>query len=145
VPDRSATGMTAAHDIMTLHRHTITQDTVYNCTSLPLPLPLPLPLLSTIHNAAPCSQFCAIVNINLAVVNTLPLPALDGGYLVLLALEALRGGKKLPEKFEQVCVCVWDMVGVNECVCVRARVYVSVCLYLRSLSRCVFVCGTWWG
>lgn len=47
-------------------------------------------------------QFCAIVNINLAVVNTLPLPALDGGYLVLLALEALRGGKKLPEKFEQV-------------------------------------------
>jgi len=46
-------------------------------------------------------QFCAIVNINLAVVNTLPLPALDGGYLVLLAVEAVRGGKKLPEKFEQ--------------------------------------------
>jgi membrane-associated protease RseP (regulator of RpoE activity) len=47
-------------------------------------------------------QFCAIVNINLAVVNVLPLPALDGGYLVLLALEAARGGKKLPEKFEEV-------------------------------------------
>ncbi len=46
-------------------------------------------------------QFAAIVNINLAVVNTLPLPALDGGYLALIALEALRGGKKLPHGIEQ--------------------------------------------
>jgi membrane-associated protease RseP (regulator of RpoE activity) len=45
-------------------------------------------------------QFCAIVNINLAVVNILPLPALDGGYLLLLLLEAARG-KKLPESLEQ--------------------------------------------
>eukprot|EP00250_Pteridium_aquilinum_P002081 c12284_g1_i1 orf=397-1962(-) len=47
------------------------------------------------------SQFAAIVNINLAVVNILPLPALDGGYVLLIALEALRGGKKLPSKVEQ--------------------------------------------
>jgi membrane-associated protease RseP (regulator of RpoE activity) len=46
-------------------------------------------------------QFAAIVNINLAVVNTLPLPGLDGGYLALIALEALRGGKKLPYGIEQ--------------------------------------------
>jgi membrane-associated protease RseP (regulator of RpoE activity) len=46
-------------------------------------------------------QFAAIVNINLAVVNTLPLPALDRGYLALIALEALRGGKKLPYGVEQ--------------------------------------------
>ncbi|CAK9263445.1 unnamed protein product [Sphagnum jensenii] len=46
-------------------------------------------------------QFAAIVNINLAVVNTLPLPGLDGGYLALIALEALRGGKKLPYGVEQ--------------------------------------------
>jgi len=45
-------------------------------------------------------QFAAIVNINLAVVNVLPLPALDGGYLFLIALEALRG-KKLPEGVER--------------------------------------------
>lgn len=45
-------------------------------------------------------QFAAIVNINLAVVNLLPLPALDGGYLFLIALEALRG-KKLPDGVEQ--------------------------------------------
>jgi membrane-associated protease RseP (regulator of RpoE activity) len=46
-------------------------------------------------------QFAAIVNINLAVVNLLPLPALDGGYLALIALEAVRGGAKLPEGVEQ--------------------------------------------
>jgi RIP metalloprotease RseP len=45
-------------------------------------------------------QFCAIVNINLAIVNVLPLPALDGGYLMLLLLEAVRG-KKLPDGIEQ--------------------------------------------
>jgi RIP metalloprotease RseP len=46
-------------------------------------------------------QFAAIVNINLAVVNTLPLPALDGGYLLLLLIEAARGGKKIPQEIEQ--------------------------------------------
>ena len=38
-------------------------------------------------------QFAAIVNINLAVVNALPLPALDGGFLALLLAEAIRGRK----------------------------------------------------
>jgi membrane-associated protease RseP (regulator of RpoE activity) len=32
-------------------------------------------------------QLCAIININVAVVNILPLPGLDGGYMVLLFLE----------------------------------------------------------
>eukprot|EP01025_Chloroclados_australasicus_P031857 TRINITY_DN3226_c0_g1_i1.p1 TRINITY_DN3226_c0_g1~~TRINITY_DN3226_c0_g1_i1.p1 ORF type:complete len:496 (-),score=34.84 TRINITY_DN3226_c0_g1_i1:251-1681(-) len=45
-------------------------------------------------------QFASLVNLNLAVVNILPLPALDGGYLLLLAIEGLRG-KKLPQKVEQ--------------------------------------------
>eukprot|EP00891_Asterochloris_glomerata_P009814 jgi/Astpho2/9814/Aster-03783 len=45
-------------------------------------------------------QFAAIVNINLAVVNALPLPALDGGYMALLLAEALRG-KKLDETVEK--------------------------------------------
>ncbi|CAI5970883.1 unnamed protein product [Closterium sp. NIES-65] len=46
-------------------------------------------------------QFAAIVNLNLAVVNLLPLPALDGGYLALLAVEAVRGGKKIPVDVER--------------------------------------------
>lgn len=46
-------------------------------------------------------QFAAIVNLNLAVVNILPLPALDGGYLLLLLVEAVRGGKKIPTEVER--------------------------------------------
>jgi RIP metalloprotease RseP len=46
-------------------------------------------------------QFASIININLAVVNLLPLPALDGGFLALLALEGARGGKKLDVEVEQ--------------------------------------------
>ncbi|KAG2308847.1 hypothetical protein Bca52824_028595 [Brassica carinata] len=46
-------------------------------------------------------QFAALLNINLAVINLLPLPALDGGTLALIVLEAVRGGRKLPVEVEQ--------------------------------------------
>ena len=52
-------------------------------------------------NAPQLYLFAAVVNLNLAVVNTLPLPALDGGYFALLMLEIVRGGKKLPRGVEQ--------------------------------------------
>jgi membrane-associated protease RseP (regulator of RpoE activity) len=44
-------------------------------------------------------QFGALISINLAVINILPLPALDGGQLVFLLIEGLLG-KPLPEKFQ---------------------------------------------
>lgn len=37
----------------------------------------------------------AVISLNLGVLNLLPIPALDGGRLVMLAIEAIRGGKKL--------------------------------------------------
>jgi len=46
-------------------------------------------------------QFAAILNINLAIINLLPLPALDGGTLALILVEAARGGRKLPMEVEQ--------------------------------------------
>ncbi|KAI3702551.1 hypothetical protein L6452_28293 [Arctium lappa] len=46
-------------------------------------------------------QFAAILNLNLAVINLLPLPALDGGSLALILVEAVRGGRKLPLEVEQ--------------------------------------------
>lgn len=52
-------------------------------------------------NVAGLFQFAAIVNLNLAVVNILPLPALDGGYLALILLEAVRGGRKIPDVVEK--------------------------------------------
>lgn len=36
-------------------------------------------------------RFMAILSINLAILNLLPIPVLDGGYLVFLGLEAIRG------------------------------------------------------
>lgn len=46
-------------------------------------------------------QFAAILNINLAVINLLPLPALDGGSLAFVLVEAIRGGRKIPKELEQ--------------------------------------------
>ncbi|AFY72752.1 putative membrane-associated Zn-dependent protease [Synechococcus sp. PCC 7502] len=46
-------------------------------------------------------DFTAIISINLAIINILPLPALDGGQLAFLLIEAVRGGKPLPEKFQE--------------------------------------------
>jgi membrane-associated protease RseP (regulator of RpoE activity) len=45
-------------------------------------------------------QFGAIISINLAIINILPLPALDGGQLVFLLIEALLG-KPLPLKVQE--------------------------------------------
>jgi regulator of sigma E protease len=36
-------------------------------------------------------NFMAIISVNLAVLNLLPIPVLDGGHLAFLAIEALRG------------------------------------------------------
>jgi membrane-associated protease RseP (regulator of RpoE activity) len=44
-------------------------------------------------------QFAALISINLAIINILPLPALDGGQLAFLLIEGLRG-KPLPTKIQ---------------------------------------------
>jgi RIP metalloprotease RseP len=44
--------------------------------------------------------YAALISINLAVLNALPLPLLDGGQFALLLLEGLRG-RPLPERFQQ--------------------------------------------
>jgi membrane-associated protease RseP (regulator of RpoE activity) len=43
--------------------------------------------------------YTALISINLAVLNALPLPMLDGGQFALLLLEGLRG-RPLPERFQ---------------------------------------------
>lgn len=42
-------------------------------------------------------NFIAIISINLAILNLLPIPVLDGGHMMFFAIEALRG-KPLSEK-----------------------------------------------
>ncbi|PNW70680.1 hypothetical protein CHLRE_17g730100v5 [Chlamydomonas reinhardtii] len=46
------------------------------------------------------------LNLQLAAVNMLPLPVLDGGQLLLVALEAARGGRRLPAGVER-----WALVA----------------------------------
>ncbi len=50
-------------------------------------------------NVAGLLQFAALISINLAVMNILPLPALDGGQLAFLLFEAILG-KPLPVKLQ---------------------------------------------
>jgi len=40
-------------------------------------------------------RFMALFSVNLAVLNLLPIPVLDGGHLVFLAIEGIRGGRAL--------------------------------------------------
>jgi regulator of sigma E protease len=49
--------------------------------------------------------FIGLININLAVVNFLPIPLLDGGHMVFLLYEKIRG-KPAPEKVQE-----WSMWG----------------------------------
>ncbi|MBE9181775.1 RIP metalloprotease RseP [Oculatella sp. LEGE 06141] len=51
-------------------------------------------------NANSLFPFTAIISINLAIINILPLPALDGGQLAFLLIEGLRG-KPLPNRIQE--------------------------------------------
>jgi regulator of sigma E protease len=45
-------------------------------------------------------EFTAFLSINLFLVNLLPLPALDGGRLIFVLIEWVRGGKRVPPEKE---------------------------------------------
>ncbi|MEK7102454.1 MAG: RIP metalloprotease RseP [Patescibacteria group bacterium] len=46
-------------------------------------------------------QFTALLSLNLAFINILPIPALDGGRLLFVAIEKLRRGKAVPQYVER--------------------------------------------
>ncbi|HBT18849.1 MAG TPA: RIP metalloprotease RseP [Clostridiaceae bacterium] len=52
------------------------------------------------------ASFAAFLSINLAVLNLIPFPALDGGWLLILFVE-LVSRKRIPDKF----VGVWNTIG----------------------------------
>ena len=45
-------------------------------------------------------QFAAFLSLNLAIINLLPLPALDGGRIVFVLLEVVRRGKRVSPRTE---------------------------------------------
>lgn len=46
------------------------------------------------------SSWVILISANLGVMNLLPIPALDGGRLVFMFLEVIRGGKQIPKEKE---------------------------------------------
>ncbi len=49
---------------------------------------------------SPLLEFAAFLSINLAIINLLPLPALDGGRISFVLLEWVRRGKRVPARIE---------------------------------------------
>ncbi len=58
-------------------------------------------------------DFLGLLSLNLAIVNLLPIPALDGGRLVFVLLEWLRGGKKVDPQKEGLVHLVGIMVLIS--------------------------------
>lgn len=52
-------------------------------------------------------QFIALLSLSLGVLNLLPLPLLDGGHLLLYAIEGVRG-----QRFSESFLLVWQKIGM---------------------------------
>lgn len=46
--------------------------------------------------------FAATLSVNLAILNSLPFPALDGGQLVFVLVEIISGGRPVPRRAQEV-------------------------------------------
>ncbi|HEX4203967.1 MAG TPA: M50 family metallopeptidase [Ktedonobacteraceae bacterium] len=69
----------------------------------------------------PILNFTAILSLNLAIVNILPFPALDGGRVVLVLIEVLRGGKRLKPEREGII----NLVGMALLLTLMVAITVS--------------------
>ena len=49
---------------------------------------------------APLLELTALLSLNLAILNILPIPALDGGRLIFVFLEVIRRGRRIPPEKE---------------------------------------------
>jgi regulator of sigma E protease len=60
-------------------------------------------------------QFIAVISVNLAVINLLPIPVLDGGHLLFFLIEAVKGrpvGVKVREIAQQVGMVLLIMLMI---------------------------------
>ena len=76
--------------------------------------------------------FAAIISINLAIINILPLPALDGGQLAFLIIEAVRG-KPLPLRLQESVMQtgIFLLLGLGIFLIIRDTTQLEVLQNLR--------------
>lgn len=65
-------------------------------------------------------QFAAIISLNLAIINALPVPALDGGRFLFLLIEGIKGSP-VSQRFEKSAHVVGFMVLILLMILVTAR------------------------
>ncbi|MEL6939680.1 MAG: RIP metalloprotease RseP [Cyanobacteria bacterium J06598_1] len=77
--------------------------------------------------------FAAIISINLAIINILPLPALDGGQLAFLLIEAVRG-KPLPMRLQESVMQtgIFLLLGLGIFLIIRDTTQLEVLQNLRQ-------------
>jgi regulator of sigma E protease len=51
---------------------------------------------------SPLLELAALLSINLGIVNLLPLPALDGGRILFVGIELIRGGRRVDPRKESL-------------------------------------------
>ena len=62
---------------------------------------------------SPLLQLTAIISISLGIVNLLPIPALDGGRLMFVIIEFLRGGKPISPRREGIAHLIGFLVLIG--------------------------------
>ncbi len=75
---------------------------------------------------SPLLQLMAIISISLGIINILPIPALDGGRLVFVILEWLRGGKPISPRREGVVHLVGFLVLIGLIILITYRDVVNL-------------------
>ncbi len=67
---------------------------------------------------SPLIQWTALLSINLAIVNILPIPALDGGRIMFVLIELARGGRRLSPERERIAHLVGFAVLISAIVAI---------------------------
>ena len=66
-------------------------------------------------------QFIAILSINLALLNILPFPALDGGRILFIIIEGIAGKKIVKERVENIIHNIGFMVLIAAVLAITYR------------------------
>jgi regulator of sigma E protease len=81
----------------------------------------------------PLLQFVAFLSLNLALLNSLPIPALDGGRMLFLVIEKIRGRRNNPQ-WEQTANAIGFVLLLLLMVVVTARDVISTTLFKNIIG-----------